>query len=134
MSSDLAFPERGLRLRYGGQSEEVLRVGQALLEADYARDPLRHSCSLAKKKMNDHFWPSIYPGMIIGGLVGLTFGGFASVLVGVAGGTAGATVMYLVSASMGMEDSIASLVALIGGATGGSYAFTSLYARLARRH
>ena len=40
MSSDLAFPERGLRLRYGGQSEEVLRVGQALLEADYARDPL----------------------------------------------------------------------------------------------
>ena len=40
MSNDLAFPERGLRLRYGGQSEEVLRVGQALLEADYARDPL----------------------------------------------------------------------------------------------
>jgi hypothetical protein len=84
--------------------------------------------------MNDHFWPSIYPGMIIGGLVGLTFGGLAAVLVGVAGGTAGAAAMYLVSAWMGMEDSIASLAALIGGATGGSYAFTKLYARLARRH
>lgn len=84
--------------------------------------------------MNDHFWPSIYPGMIIGGLVGLTFGGFASVLVGVAGGTTGAAVMYLVSAWIGMEDSIISLFALIGGATGGSFAFTSLYNRLARRH
>ena len=84
--------------------------------------------------MNDHFWPSIYPGMIIGGLIGLTFGGIVLVLVGVAGGTAGAAVTYLINAWMGMEDSIASLVALIGGATGGSYALTYWYTRLARRH
>lgn len=83
--------------------------------------------------MNDHFWPSLYPGMIIGGLVGLSFGGLAAVLFGVAGGTAGAAVMYFISAWMGMEDSIVSLTALIGGATGGSYALTSLYSVWSRR-
>lgn len=83
--------------------------------------------------MHDHFWPSLYPGMIVGGLVGLTFGGLTSVLTGIVGGTAGAAVMYFLTAWMGMEDSIVSLAALIGGATGGSYALTSLYSLWARR-
>jgi oxygen-independent coproporphyrinogen-3 oxidase len=34
---DFAFPERELRLRYGSQSEEILREAQALLEADQDR-------------------------------------------------------------------------------------------------
>jgi len=83
--------------------------------------------------MNDHFWPSLYPGMIVGGLVGLTFGGFISVLVGVAGGTAGAAAMYFVTAWLGMEDSVVSLAALIAGATAGGYIFVGLAGRLARR-
>jgi oxygen-independent coproporphyrinogen-3 oxidase len=34
---DFAFPEGELRLRYGSQSEEILREAQALLEADQDR-------------------------------------------------------------------------------------------------
>ena len=34
---DFAFPERELRLRYGSQSEEILREAQALLQADQDR-------------------------------------------------------------------------------------------------
>jgi hypothetical protein len=83
--------------------------------------------------MNDHFWPSLYPGMIVGGLVGLTLGGFVSVLVGAAGGTAGAGAMYFATAWLGLEDSIASLAGLIGGAAAGSYALTALYLRWTQR-
>ena len=83
--------------------------------------------------MNDHFWPSLYPGMIVGGLVGLTFGGFIAVLVGAAGGTIGAGAMYFLTAWLGLEDSIASLAGLIGGAAIGSYGFTALYLRWTQR-
>jgi hypothetical protein len=83
--------------------------------------------------MNDHFWPSIYPGIIVGALVGLTNGGIISTLAGAAGGTAGAAAMYLVTARLGMEDSIVSLAALIAGAMAGGYIFMGLASRLVRR-
>jgi hypothetical protein len=83
--------------------------------------------------MNDHFWPSLYPGMIVGGLVGLTFGNLVAVLVGVTGGTLGAAAMYFVTAWLGLEDSIASLAGLIGASLGGSYVLTALHAGWMRR-
>ena len=83
--------------------------------------------------MNDHFWPSLYPGIIIGALIGLTYGDLISTLAGAAGGTAGAAAMYLVTAWLGMEDSIVSLAALIAGATAGAYTFVGLAGRLIRR-
>jgi hypothetical protein len=83
--------------------------------------------------MNDHFWPSLYPGMIIGGLLGLTFGGIVQVLIGVVGGTAGAAAMYFVTAWLGWEETVMSLIALIGGAVAGSFALARLYAHFAPR-
>ena len=83
--------------------------------------------------MNDHFWPSLYPGMIVGGLVGLTFGGFISVLVGAAGGAVGAGAMYFLTTWLGLEDSILSLAGLIAGSIAGSYALATLLARFSER-
>ena len=71
--------------------------------------------------MDDHFWPSLYPGMIIGILLGLSRGGVISTMAGAAGGTCGAAVMYFVVARLGLEEGIASLFALIAGATVGAY-------------
>ena len=83
--------------------------------------------------MNEHFWPSIYPGIVVGALVGLTNGGIISTLAGAAGGTAGAAAMYLVTARLDMEDSIVSLATLIAGAMAGGYIFMGLASRLVRR-
>ena len=80
--------------------------------------------------MDDHFWPSLYPGLIVGALVGLSRGGVISTLAGGAGGTCGAAVMYFVAAWLGLGDGIVSLVALIVGATLGAYFCERASARL----
>ncbi len=71
--------------------------------------------------MDDHFWPSLYPGLIVGALVGLSRGGVISTLAGAAGGTCGAAVMYFVAAWLGLGDGIVSLISLMAGATAGAY-------------
>jgi hypothetical protein len=71
--------------------------------------------------MNDHFWPSLYPGIIVGALVGVSRGGFIATLAGAAGGTAGAAIMYFATAQLGLDDGIISLAALIVGATAGAF-------------
>ena len=80
--------------------------------------------------MNDHFWPSIYPGIIVGALLGLARGGMLAVTAGALGGTAAAAAMYFIIASLGLEDSIVSLIALIAGAVVGSYLAAEGAARL----
>jgi hypothetical protein len=71
--------------------------------------------------MDDHFWPSIYPGIVVGLLVGLAAGNLVSAILGAAGGLAGAVVLFFVFAWLGLENSILSLVGLIGGAVLGAY-------------
>jgi len=71
--------------------------------------------------MDDHFWPSMYPGIAIGLLVGLAAGNLLSTILGAAGGLAGAMVLFFVFAWLGLEDSILSLIGLIGGALLGAY-------------
>src|SRR4029078_1909451 len=73
-----------------------------------ARRITHPACSGARTRddMNDHFWPSLYTGIIVGALVGLTFGGIVSTLAGALGGTAGAAAMYAVTAWLGLEESI----------------------------
>jgi hypothetical protein len=79
--------------------------------------------------MNDHFWPSLYPGIIVGGLVGLAKGGLLTTIVGGAGGVAGAALAYFVVVWFGLQDGLVSLGCLITGAVAGSYAFAELAAR-----
>ncbi|MGI9404601.1 MAG: hypothetical protein ACR2OF_08875 [Hyphomicrobium sp.] len=71
--------------------------------------------------IDDHFWPSMYPGIVAGLLVGLAGGNLVSTILGATGGLAGAMVLFFVFAWLGFEDSILSLVGLIGGAVIGAY-------------
>ena len=80
--------------------------------------------------MDDHFWPSLYPGLIIGALLGLSRGGVISTLAGAVGGTCGAAIMYFIVAWLGLGDGIASLFALIAGATMVAYFCERASARL----
>jgi hypothetical protein len=82
--------------------------------------------------MNDHFWPSLYPGIIVGALVGLSRGGVIATLVGAAGGTVGAAAMYFVTARLGL-DGIVSLAGLIVGATAGALFCEFASSRLASK-
>ena len=82
--------------------------------------------------MVDHFWPSMYPGLIIGALLGLSRGGLLSTLTGAAGGLAGAAVTYFVVDWLELQDSVFSLLALIAGATVGAYLCDRAALRLAR--
>ena len=71
--------------------------------------------------IDDHFWPSMYPGIVVGLLVGLAGGSLLSTTLGAVGGLAGAMLLFFVFACLGLEDSILSLVGLIGGAVLGAY-------------
>jgi Na+/melibiose symporter-like transporter len=71
--------------------------------------------------MGDHFWPSMYPGLIVGALLGLSRGGLMSTLAGAAGGLAGAVATYFVVDWLGFQESVVSLLALVAGATAGAH-------------
>ena len=82
--------------------------------------------------LGDHFWPSMYPGIIVGLLLGLAGGGLVSTLMGGAGGLAGAFAMYLLVAWLGLQDGAVSLAALLGGAVAGGYVCARAGERLAQ--
>jgi len=71
--------------------------------------------------MDAHFWPSMYPGIIVGFLVGLSAGGVMSTVFGTAGGLAGAMALHFLFEWIGRDDSILSLIGLVGGAVLGAY-------------
>jgi hypothetical protein len=71
--------------------------------------------------LGDHFWPAMYPGIVVGLLVGLTGGGIVSTILGAAGGLLGAMALYFTFAAIGLEEGIVSLAGLIGGAVLGAY-------------
>jgi hypothetical protein len=80
--------------------------------------------------VDDHFWPAMYPGIIVGMLVGLTGGGFLSTMLGAAGGLAGTVGASFVLGWTGIANDIVSLAALIGGAAIGAYGAMTAAARV----
>jgi len=80
--------------------------------------------------MDDHFWPAMYPGIIVGFLMGLGGGNVVTTILGTLGGLAGAVALYFVFAWLGLEDTIMSLVGLIGGAVAGAYVLMKIGARM----
>jgi uncharacterized membrane protein YeaQ/YmgE (transglycosylase-associated protein family) len=82
--------------------------------------------------MDDHFWPAMYPGIIVGFLLGLGGGNVVSTILGTVGGLVGAVALYFVFTWLGLEDSILSLVGLIGGAVAGAYLLMSVGSRVRR--
>ena len=81
--------------------------------------------------MDDHFWPSIYPGIIVGALLGLSRGGLLSTLAGAAGGLVGGAAGYFVVGWLGVQNDILSLAALIASAMAAAYLCERAVARLA---
>jgi len=86
--------------------------------------------------MNDHFWPSLYPGIIVALIIGFATGGIVAILTGAVGGLIGSVAAYFFTAWMGLEESVASLVILLLGASAGGYAGAQAGVRLAaqRKH
>jgi hypothetical protein len=65
--------------------------------------------------MDDHFWPSLYPGLIVGALIGFADRGVLSTLLGAAGGLAGAFAAFYGVTAAGIEPGILPLAAIITG-------------------
>jgi hypothetical protein len=80
--------------------------------------------------MDDHFWPAMYPGIIVGFLVGLGGGNIISTILGTIGGLIGAVALYFIFTWLGLEETILSLVGLIGGALAGSYLLMGVGSRI----
>ncbi len=55
--------------------------------------------------MNDHFWPSLYPGIIVALLIGVATGGIFAILAGTVGGLIGSVGAYFLTAWLGLQDS-----------------------------
>jgi hypothetical protein len=66
--------------------------------------------------MDDHFWPSVYPGLIVGGLIGLADGSILSTLAGGLAGLGGAFAAFYAVNLLEIAPGIIPLAAVILGA------------------
>jgi hypothetical protein len=62
--------------------------------------------------IDDHFWPSIYPGLFIGAIYGLSARGLANAVAGTLGGMTGAIAVFLILAVSSVDDGIIPLTFL----------------------
>jgi uncharacterized membrane protein YeaQ/YmgE (transglycosylase-associated protein family) len=79
--------------------------------------------------MDDHFWPAMYPGLIVGILYGLSLRGVFNTVVSAIGGLIGAAIAYEILTAANLNDGLPSVVGLIVAAFAGAYLLT----RIARR-
>ncbi len=81
--------------------------------------------------MDDHFWPALYPAIAVGLLMGLAGGSVVSTALGSVGGLLGAAALYFAFTWLGLQETILSLVGLVGGAVAGAYLLMSAGKRIA---
>ncbi|MBS0238413.1 MAG: hypothetical protein JSS54_07090 [Proteobacteria bacterium] len=81
--------------------------------------------------MGDHFWPAMYPGLIVGILYGLSLRGVFNTAVAALGGLVGAAIAYEILLAVDLNDGLPSVAGLIAAAFVGAYLFTSIAQRLA---
>jgi hypothetical protein len=81
--------------------------------------------------MDDHFWPAMYPGLVVGILYGLSFRNFADTIFAALGGLIGAAIAYLLLKAANMNDGLPSVAGLVLSALAGAYLLTNA-ARLIR--
>jgi hypothetical protein len=60
--------------------------------------------------MDPHYWPSLYPGIGVGLLVGFAVGGWLPLLCGAVGGLLGAMLGLMVNGWFGLTDGFLALV------------------------
>ena len=63
--------------------------------------------------MDDHFWPLLYPALIVGLLYGFARGGFLNVGLGVLGALGGAAVSFFMLTGMGIDNAAATFAVLV---------------------
>jgi xanthosine utilization system XapX-like protein len=82
-----------------------------------------------EQDMDDHFWPAMYPGLIVGILYGLSLRGVANTIVAAVGGLLGAAVAYEILTSVNINDGLPSVLGLTITAFLGAYLLTSVARR-----
>jgi len=80
--------------------------------------------------MDDHFWPAMYPGLIVGILYGLSLRGVFNTVVATVGGLIGAAIAYEILVTLNMNDGLPSVISLIVAAFLGAYLLTNIARRL----
>jgi uncharacterized membrane protein YeaQ/YmgE (transglycosylase-associated protein family) len=80
--------------------------------------------------MDDHFWPAIYPGLIVGILYGLSLRGVFNTVVSAVGGLIGAAVAYEILTAANLNDGLPSVAGLVVAAFAGAYLLTTTARRL----
>ena len=83
--------------------------------------------------MDDHFWPLLYPALIVGALYGLTRGGYLNLGLGMLGALAGAVLSFLCLMRLGIENAAATFVVLVISSWLGAFALISAMRVLLRR-
>ena len=82
-------------------------------------------------EMGDHFWPAMYPGLIVGILYGLSLRGVGNTIVGALGGVAGAALADAALAAFSLDDGLPSVAGLVVlallGAAGATWAFRKIW-------
>ncbi len=79
--------------------------------------------------MDDHFWPAMYPGLIVGILYGLSLRGVFNTVVAALGGLVGAAIAYEILTAANLNDGVPSVVGLTVAAFVGAYALTNIAQR-----
>lgn len=83
--------------------------------------------------MDDHFWPSVYPGLIVGALIGLADRSILATILGAAGGLAGAFAAFYAVTMLAIEPGIVPLAAIIIGSVVAAKLTTVLVAKITGR-
>jgi hypothetical protein len=79
--------------------------------------------------MDDHFWPAMYPGLIVGILYGLSLRGVSNTVVSALGGLIGAAIAYELLTIANLNDGLPSVIGLTLAAFIGAFALTRAFHR-----
>ena len=80
--------------------------------------------------MDDHFWPAMYPGLIVGILYGLSLRGLTNTIVAAVGGLIGAALAYEILTIANLNDGLPSVLGLTVTAFVGAYLLTNVARRI----
>jgi uncharacterized membrane protein YeaQ/YmgE (transglycosylase-associated protein family) len=73
----------------------------------------RHIPTCGDMRMEAHFWPALYPGLIVGLLYGLSLRGLVNIVAGTLGGLVGSAIAYWASVTFGFDEGLVSVVSLV---------------------
>lgn len=82
--------------------------------------------------MGDHFWPSVYPGIIVGLMYGLAVGGKLQAVVGAVGGFAAATLALATFGRILSQEGLLPLAGLLTASLLGAFLAVQASTKIAR--